>query len=245
MSIKNPFKSSPLTLLAILLPLVAVLAGIVSTALIGLPSGYIISPGILILVWGVLGTGAISIPLSVLALKKKEPIALATLIVLVPSIMIFASIGKSHFGSMRVQKETKIHDAMYQRLNEDPKLIYQLELSKLQPPQRRAFGLYFRRQQDRFSSKDLLRLYETHLPDRFAVLSHPACPEEIIRREIDRQIEICSRAKGCSGLPTIAGHPNTPRDILERIAKLNFGNGAPDIARQRLQELGVSTQQDR
>lgn len=51
--------------------------------------------------------------------------------------------------------------------------------------------------------------------------------------------------RGNLQLPTIAGHPNTPRDILERIAKLNFGNGAPDIARQRLQELGVSTQQDR
>lgn len=241
MSIKNPFKSSPLTLLAILLPLVAVLAGIVSTALIGLPSGYIISPGILILVWGVLGTGAISIPLSVLALKKKEPIALATLIVLVPSIMIFASIGKSHFGSMRVQKETKIHDAMYQRLTEEPELIYQLELSKLLPPERRAVGWFFSQHKDTFSSKDLLRLYESHLPDRMAVLSHPACPEEIIRREIDRQIEICSRRKGCSGLPRIAHHPNTPRDILERIATLNFGNGAPDIARRRLQQWGVST----
>ena len=234
---------SSVSVAAFFVPLVVIVFGLAYA--IGSPShpndwtgaGVIIKVGVALLVASL--AAAI---LSFWAFRRGEKLASRTLLFSIPGSIFLIWTGvyflESYGTSRKLQNEERVYNKLYADLQNDSSLLRSKNWSTASNPEKRALKYSLELGAKNFTEEDVVFVFETYEQHRLSAFMHPKFPEHLLVKHFDEAWDLCESDKGYSMLAAICSNPNTPVNLLTRVAESKtLMGGAVSPAQQTLKKI--------
>ncbi len=178
--------------------------------------------------------------LSIWAFKRRETKAPVTLIFSIPSVCFLLWLGgyfiEDFTRRRRAESEEELFRKTYTSIQKDPSLLRSRDWSKAAPPERRAFSNSLEFGTAPYISEDIVYVYETY--SAINAFRHPACPESLLTEHFEQAWDLCESGQSYGMLAAICSNPNTPVELLERVAgSKSLASGAVRPAQKTLEKI--------
>jgi uncharacterized membrane protein YeaQ/YmgE (transglycosylase-associated protein family) len=237
---------SPITVSAFVVPLLCLILGICYAFVTPLDSNDWIGAGFIVRVaLALLVASLVSVILSVWAFNRKEKGAPRTLIFSIPGACFLLCLGiyfAENFTSRKKSKrEGDVFRRTYTEIQDNPSLLRSKNWTNATAPEVRAFKNSLEFGTGPYTEEDIVYIYDTYPSFRIRAFRHPSCPERLLVKHFDEAWHLCESGQSYGMLAAICSNPNTPVELLKRVAEsTTLVGGAKHPAQATLKKINGS-----
>ena len=210
--------------LSFILPALAIIYGIYTVFIFersesdwGLLSGFV---GLIVAVFA---GASLSVILSALSFLRRERIARNTLYLSIPSLCLLLYVGIAFLNGYTSNKKSKNEEDVFRRtyseIRNDRSLLKSRNWTNASAPELRAFKNSLKFGTGPYTEEDIVYIYKTYPNFRVLAFKHPSCPERLLTKHFDEAWLSFKSGESSFMLDAICSNPNTPKRLLEKVAR--------------------------
>jgi len=215
---------SPITVSSFVVPLLCLILGICYAFVTPLnPNDWIGAGFIVRLALALIAASLVSVIFSVWAFNRKEKGAPRSLIFSVPSACFLLCLGfffvENYISTKKSKREGDVFRGTYSEIQNNPSLLRSQNWMNASAPEVRAFKNSLKFGTGPYSEEDIVYIYDSYPSFRILAFRHPSCPERLLTKHFDEAWLLFKSGESYFMLEAICSNPNTPKPLLEKVAR--------------------------